>query len=75
MESSTAQRTYIDPDGNVYESYDAYCNSPDLDMYSVMLKLWSGSRTPQSDFEQRLFAQLEEIRRSGGLPDFTENTF
>jgi hypothetical protein len=73
MKSSTAKRTYIDPDGNVHESYDAYCNSPDLDMYSVMLKLWSGSRTPQSVEEKRILAELDEIRRNGGIPDFTEN--
>lgn len=65
---------YKDSDGNVYESYDAYCNSPDLDDYTVMLKLWSGSRVPQNDNERNLLAQLKEIRLRGGIPDFTEGT-
>ena len=69
-----ARQFYKDSDGNVYESYDAYCNSPDLDEYTVMLKLWSGSRIPQNDHERILLAQLEEIRLSGGLPDFSEGT-
>ena len=64
---------YIDPDGNIHESYAAYCNSPDLDDYTVMLKLWAGSRIPQNDHERRVLAELEEIRESGGIPDFTEN--
>lgn len=65
-------KPYTDSDGNVYESYEAYCNSPDLDDYTVMLKLWVGSRSPQNDHERRLLAELEEIRRVGGIPDFTE---
>ena len=64
---------YFDPDGSVFESYEAYCNSPDLDVYTVMLKLWAGSRVPQNDFERSLLAELEEIRERGGIPDFTEN--
>ena len=64
---------YIDPEGDVFESYEAYCNLPDLDDYTVMLKLWAGSRIPHNDFERRLLAELEEIRESGGIPDFTEN--
>ena len=66
---------YIDPDENVHDSYEAYCHSPDLDPYTIMLKLWSGSRTPQNESERRLLAELEEIRRQGGIPDFTENIF
>ena len=68
-------RKYIAPDGRVYDSYEAYCNSSELDDYTVMLKLWSGSRVPQNDRERLLFAQLEEIRLSGGIPDFTEGTW
>ena len=37
-----------------------------------MLKLWAGSRTPQNDYERRVLAELEEIRLSGGIPDFTK---
>ena len=65
--------SYTSPDGVVFESYEAYCNSTDLDDYTVMLKLWAGSRIPQNDHERRVLAELEEIRRSGGIPDFTEN--
>ena len=70
-----ARKLYKDSENNVYESYEAYCNSPDLDDYTVMLKLWSGSRVPQNDNERKLLAQLEEIRLSGGIPDFTEGTW
>lgn len=63
---------FTDSEGNVYESYEAYCNSPDLDDYTVMLKLHSGSRKPQNDYERRL---LEELERKEGVIDFTEGTW
>lgn len=43
---------YIDTDGNKYESYKDYVNSPDLDLETVYLKLLSGSRPPQSEDER-----------------------
>lgn len=69
------KRPYTDSDGNVYESYEAYCNSPDLDTYTIMLKLHAGSRTPQNDFERGLLKEMQEIESSGGQIDFTEGTW
>lgn len=54
---------YTDPDGNVYESYEAYCNDPDL----IQVKLWKGQRTPQNDFERALLKELEEGKREGKI--------
>ena len=64
---------YTASDGNVYESYEAYCNSPDLDDYTVMLKLHAGSRTPQNDYERRLLQEMKEIEARGEQIDFSEN--
>ncbi len=44
---------FIAPNGGVYESYEAYCNSPDLDTDIVQSKLWRGERKPQNDFEKK----------------------
>lgn len=66
---------YRDPDSNIYESYEAYCNSPDLDTYTIMLKLHSGSRTPQNEWERNLLEEIKEIEAKGELIDFTENTW
>ncbi len=66
---------FTDSDGNVYESYEAYCNSPDLDPYTVMLKLHSGSRKPQNDKELKLLEEMKEIERNGGMIDFSEGTW
>ena len=66
--------SYISPDGDVYDSYEAYCNSPDLDDYTVMLKLWAGSRIPQNDFEKHLLKEMREIEAQGLQIDFTEGT-
>ena len=66
---------YTDPDGNVYDSYESYCNSQDLDPYTVMLKLHSGSRKPQNDHERKLLEEMKEIERNGGMIDFTEGTW
>ena len=51
------QHPYTDPDGNFYESYEAYCNDPNLDMDLVQVKLWKGERTPQNDFERALLKE------------------
>lgn len=67
------RKPYIDSDGDVYESYEAYCNSPDLDPYNVMLKLYAGQRTPQNDFEQHLLDEMREIEVRGDQIDFSEN--
>ena len=64
---------YTAPDGTVYESYEAYCNSPDLDDYTVMLKLHVGSRTPQNDYERHLLQEMREIEARGEQIDFSEN--
>lgn len=69
------RKPYISPDGDAYESYEAYCNSPDLELYEIMLKLHAGTRTPQNDSERRILEQLKEIEESGGQIDFTENTW
>ena len=66
---------YLDAEGNVYESYDAYCKSSDLDLYTMMLKLHAGSRTPQNDFERGLLKEMQEIEAGGGMIDFSENTW
>ncbi len=60
-------KPYIDSDGNFYESYDAYCNSPDLDMDLIQVKLWKGQRTPQNDFERALLKELEDGKREGKI--------
>lgn len=70
-----SERPFTDSDGNVYESYKAYCNSPDLDEYTVMLKLHSGARKPQNDNERKLLDEMREIERNGGVIDFTEGTW
>lgn len=67
------QRPYISPDGVPYESYEAYCNSADLDDYTVMLKLHAGIRTPQNDSERALLKEMQDIEASGGMIDFTES--
>lgn len=64
---------YIAPDGSKYESYEAYCNSPDLDTHTIMLKLHAGSRKPQNQFERDLLQEMKEIERRGGRIDFSEN--
>ena len=54
-------------------TYEAYCNSSDLDDYTVMLKLHAGIRTPQNDSERALLKEMQDIEARGGMIDFTEN--
>ena len=73
VEKKSKQNPYTDSDGNVYESYEAYCNSPDLDDYTIMLKLHDGIRTPQNEHERRLLQEMKDIKARGEIIDFSEN--
>ena len=53
------------PEGEHYDSYKAYCNSPDLDMDLVQVKLWKGERTPQNDLERKLLVEIEQAKKDG----------
>lgn len=53
------------PDGSVFDSYEAYCNSPDLDTDIIQSKLWRGERKPQNDFERRLLKEIQEAKEKG----------
>ena len=56
---------YTDSEGNVYNSYEDYCNSPDLDSDLVVIKLWNGQRIPQNEYERKLKIDLDEMKRNG----------
>lgn len=75
MNRQANTRPYIDADGKVYDSYETYCNSPDLEPYSVMLFLHSGARTSQNDHERHLLNEMREIERNGGIVDLIEGSW
>ena len=58
---------YIDIDGNRYESYKDYANSPDLEPEDIYIKLLSGARTPQNDEERKIKAEMDGIIAKGGI--------
>ena len=58
---------YKDPDGNIYDSYEDYVNSPDLDPETLYIKLLSGTRTPQNEEERKIKAEMDEIIANGGI--------
>lgn len=67
--------SYTDGDGNVYESREAFFNSPDLDDYRVMIYLHSGQRKPQNEYERHLLQEMKDIEAEGGSIDFSESTW
>ena len=71
----TTKQPYTDVDGNIYESKEAFFNSPDLDSYRVMVYLHAGARKPQNDYERALLKEMQEIEARGGQIDFTEGTW
>ena len=73
MSINDSKTQYTDVDGNVYESKDAFYNSPDLDDYRVMLYLHAGTRKPQNDWERGLLKEMQEIEASGKQIDVSEN--
>ena len=60
-------KNFTAPDGTVYESYEAYCNDPGLDMDLIQVKLWKGERTPQNDFERDLLKDIQKAKRQGKI--------
>lgn len=56
---------YIDSDGIEYASYEAYCNSPDLDPDIIGVMLSTGRRQPQNDYEKKLLVQINEMKEQG----------
>lgn len=57
--------SYTSNDGIKYESYEAYCNSMDLDSDIIGVMLTTGRRTPQNDDEKRLLQEIEQMKREG----------
>lgn len=56
--------------GNVYDSYEEYVNSPDLDTDLIYIKLWRGERKPQNEEEVKIKKELDEMRAKGQVPEF-----
>ena len=65
--------SYISNDGIEYESYEAYCNSDDLDSDIVGVMLATGRRTPQNNYEKRLLAEIEQMKKEGKGIEFPFN--
>lgn len=56
---------YTSNDGIEYESYEAYCNSMDLDPDIIGVMLATGRRTPQNEYEKELLEEIEQMKREG----------
>lgn len=61
---------YKDSEGNIYASFEDYCNSPDLDYDIICSLLWMGKRTPQNESEVQLKIELDKMKEEGKFPDF-----
>ena len=59
------KKKYISPDGIEYESYQAYCNSDDLDPDIVYNYLAKGKRQPQNEEEIRWQKEGRKILKQG----------
>ena len=63
--NNMAKTKFITPYGVEYESYEAYCNSPDLDTDIIQMKLRSGERKPQNEFEESVLKEILDARAEG----------
>lgn len=66
-------KKYIDSNGVEYESYEAYCNSPDLDPDIIYNYLAYGKRTPQNEKERRWQAEGKKLLSEGKQWDISFN--
>ena len=44
-----------------------YVNSPELDSYTIFIKLLSGVRTPQNDEEKKMKEWMDEMHAQGKI--------
>ena len=58
--------SYTSQDGITYESYQAYCNSDDLDPDVIYDYLARGKREPQNEKEVRWQKEGQELLKKGG---------
>lgn len=65
--------SYVSNDGIEYESYEVYCHSMDLDPDIVGVMLATGRRTPQNEYERRLLAEIEQMKKEGKGIEFPFN--
>lgn len=56
---------YIDSDGYEHESYEAYCNSPNLDPDIIYNYLAYGKRTPQNETEKNWQIEGQRMLKEG----------
>ena len=56
---------YIDSEDNRHKDYEAYVNSPTLDLDLVYSKLWTGERTPQNEREKKIKKELDWMKSRG----------
>ncbi|MBR5166677.1 MAG: hypothetical protein IKW86_01260 [Salinivirgaceae bacterium] len=61
--------------GKVYKDYDEYCNSDDLEVGVVALKLQSGERTPKNEEEREILKEIRELEAQGKIVDIPFGTF
>lgn len=64
---------YISNTGEEYSSYEAYCNSHDLDPDIIGVMLATNRRTPQNDYERRLLDEINELKASNIPIEFPLN--
>ena len=55
--------SYTSNDGIEYESYEAYCNSMDLDPDIIGVMLSTGRRTPQNKDEKELLEEIKQMKK------------
>lgn len=67
---------YKSPDtGKVYKDYEEYCNSDELELGIVAIKLMAGERTPQNEREKKILAEIRKLQAEGKIVDIPYGTF
>lgn len=60
-------KPYIDDSGKVWNTYQEYCNSPDLDGDIIGVMLATHRRQPQNEYEKALQEECDRYT-AGGTP-------
>lgn len=50
---------------------DSNNNSNNLDSDIIALKLWRGAREPQDEWERKMKAEFDEMKKQGKVPDIS----
>ena len=66
---------YLSPEGIIFNNFQEYCDSDDLELDDKFRKLLAGNRTPQTEEERVWLKNMRKLQSEGKVTDIPSGTF